>query len=284
MSPAEKPQHERLGLLIVGALERASVFEIRRKVLERALADAGLAVVPDTLEELTFFVSGPLYEHAQKALGDAFADAMLTEMTPVLDRAWELDRAAVEEPFGADTPTSAIRSKRSKSAIRRMSEEDGPPSAVDVAYDPADTVPARDTDRVPPSSKRNTMPYVESVLTSDSCRVLVADADNVRRLELTRALEDAGHSVVTAPDARVASLLTGRVHPSIIVADIETVAPDFEPLGPALEVIFGDTDAVDVILMSDHRRPDLPAAVKAILSETCTPAEMLDVVERVRRG
>jgi hypothetical protein len=286
MSPAEKPREQHLGRLVVAAFERATLAELRRRVLRAALDDAGLDEVPDQLEDLTFFVSGPLYERAQRMLGDAFAEALVAEVTPVLDRGWELDRAGFDvveldaTPLPLSRPASAVRNKRSRSAIRRLDDDTAPPSAVDVVRD---TDPVRDTD-VAPSSKRNTMPYVDSGIGSGaSCRVLVAHGNDTKRRAIAAELEDAGHTVVTAHDARVAAMLVARVRPSIVVAEVETIAPDFEPLGPAFEAMFGDRESVPVILLSDHRRPSLPETVERFMPETSEPAEILEAVEAVRR-
>lgn len=281
MTPAEKSNEPRLGRLITAALERVAWAEVKRTVLDRALDEAGMSRVPDVLEELTFFVSGPLYEHASRALGEEFAEALIAEMSPVLDQAWELDRAVVDETASL-RPESAVR-KRNRSAIRRLTDLDAPPSAVESMRD-TDTDPVHDTDVVPPSSRRNTMPYLESVLSESGSRVLVAHAHDTRRRAIALALEDAGHSVVTAHDARVAAMLMSRVHPSIVVADVETVAPDFEPLGPALEGLFGDGAPVPVVLLSDHRRPSMPEAVQAVVDAESSADEVLAVVEHVRQG
>ncbi len=283
MPPAETRLQSHPGRLIVDALERISVLEIQRRVLHAALRDAGLAEVPSQLEDLTFFVSGPLYERAQRVLGVAFADAMLVEMSPALDHAWERDRAEAELPeLATDSsrqpPSSTAVRSRIRSAIHRL-EEDGPPSAVDAVRD---TDPVHDTDPAP-SNKRNTVPYLDATLGSGrAVRVLVVIAHEGRRRDLALALEGAGYAVVTAAEARVAAVLLSRVRPALVVADVETVAPDFEPVAAAFEAMFGDNEHVPVVLLSDHRRPGLPDTVRAIVSAESTPPEIVEVVDSLR--
>ncbi len=145
-----------------------------------------------------------------------------------------------------------------------------------------DTDPVHDTDPAPPSSKRSTMPYLEAISEVSRARVLVAHADDVRRKLLCLCLESAGHAVVPAQDAQLAAMLMSRVRPCVVVADVETIAPDFEPVRPALEALFGDEPEVPVVLLSTHRRPDMPDVVKALVSPTIAADELITLVEQIR--
>jgi CheY-like chemotaxis protein len=278
MTRAEATRLHPFAQLLVEALERVAAAHVRRRVLQLALEEARIAAVPDKIEDLTFFVSGPLYEHAQRLLGSDFADSLLVELAPVLDRAWATDRAALDAPARPATPVpeSEVRT-RSRSAIRKL---DG---AADTEPAPA---PATDDAAAPPS-KRVTMPYLDAVLATPpgaepATRVLVVHADDAARSAIAGALEDAAYAVVTAPDTRVARLLLSRLTPALIVADIETLAPDFEPLRPALDEMIGNGRALPVVLLSDERRPDTPDAVRAIVSRTSSRDELLEVVNQLR--
>jgi CheY-like chemotaxis protein len=269
-----------LAQLLVEALDRVAAVHVRRRVLGAALDEAGVKAIPDQIEDLTFFVSGPLYEQAQRILGSEFADELLVEVAPVLDRAWASDREHAGAPpavQGTPLPLSAVRRTRSQSAIRK----------VDAATTiPADTEPAPATnepaDTTPPSIKRMTMPYLEAVLGGEQAvRVLVVHGEDDARGAISGALEESGYAVVTAHDTRVARLLLSRLTPAFIVADVETLAPDFEPLRAALEAMMGTAQA-PVVLLSDERRPDMPELVRAIVSRASRPAEVLEVIEELR--
>src|SRR5690606_6243950 len=92
--------------------------------------------------------SGPLYDVAQQRLGKDRAESLLAALSPVLDRAWELDRQqlAVGGPDGDGPPetwelglegASALPSSgvvRKRSRVRCSAE----------AEEVSDTVPASD--------------------------------------------------------------------------------------------------------------------------------------------
>ncbi|HHH27204.1 MAG TPA: hypothetical protein ENK57_02485, partial [Polyangiaceae bacterium] len=163
MGAQKAEQADQQTTLVVETLEQVAAASVRRLVLRRALEVARLDGIPRRVEELTFFVSGPLYEAAQSVLGEDFADELLLELAPVLDRAWHEDRATVAPPSVIDTtqvesdhvlacrdlaapavdgsigaPHSNVRKK---SAIQRV--------GVDAPAI-ADTVPAADEDDTGP--------------------------------------------------------------------------------------------------------------------------------------
>jgi hypothetical protein len=86
-----------LGEQLAGALTEfaqqsaCSPDEIR-DLLDRALELAALDEVPVVPEELLFFVTGALFDLASEQLGTERAEHMLLMISPLLDRAWELDR------------------------------------------------------------------------------------------------------------------------------------------------------------------------------------------------
>jgi len=434
---AQKAEHvDKQTTLVVSTLEQVAAASVRRMVLQRALDVASLDSIPNRVEDLTFFVSGPLYEAAQSVLGEDFADELLLELAPVLDRAWHEDRATVapptldarsdalsrafgevtarsEAPQGAQPPSHApepssvpTSNVRKKSAIQRvvvetssegldeMGEEEAPerprePDSIRIGSEEAevgeraDTIPADDEDDTgpivapgarggaagdtipgdssaraedsgrgwsagssdgwtftepPPSSSRpssspssspssmgapsssppmpspssqdddrpdavvdevrvpdlivpevtlpnvvdipprglravtvatrdetpppprssRTVPYLQAVLTPPRRRrrVMIVDGRDEPRRALAEALEHAGYAVVTAHDRAVARSLFHRLTPTLIIADVETVAPDFEPLGPAFEELLGNAS-------ESHPSPasDVPLAV-----------------------
>ncbi len=387
--------------LVVETLEQVAAAAVRRLVLRKALDVARLDRIPGRVEDLTFFVSGPLYEAAQGVLGEDFADELLLELAPVLDRAWHEDRATVAPPSvdvldlplatndddaAVGVPPASVphSNVRKKSAIHRVApdpesvrilgeeidgveevgekadtvpaadEDDTGPMAIPSPSSPeavGDTIPgassgrpadsgrgassachdwtytdappassdpgalmtpfapevasvpspsdgasrrglravavaSRDETPPPPRSSRFTVPYLQAVLTPPRRRrrVMIVDAHDEPRRELAAALEGQGDAVVTAHDRGVARTLFYRLAPTLIIADVETIAPDFEPLGPAFEELLGGgppSSPVPVVARSTDEPVPPPRVL--LLSDGATrsiPPEVDCVVDR----
>ena len=77
MGAQKAEQVDQQTTLVVETLENVAAAAVRRLVLRKALDVARLDTIPARVEDLTFFVSGPLYEAAQGVLGEDFADELL---------------------------------------------------------------------------------------------------------------------------------------------------------------------------------------------------------------
>jgi CheY-like chemotaxis protein len=116
------------------------------------------------------------------------------------------------------------------------------------------------------------MPYLSSVLTppGPGRRVLVLHGDDERRLALSALLERDGCAVVAAPNRDVARALFERMAPRVVVADVETLAPDYEPLRPVLDELFG-LASPSLVLLGDGRPRELPAAIVSVIEPAAQP-------------
>jgi CheY-like chemotaxis protein len=106
----------------------------------------------------------------------------------------------------------------------------------------------------------DTVPYADAAWHGDSGdrRVLVVDGDPTSRQDTVSVLERLGYQVAWAAEPSGARKLLARIHPHVLVADLETIAPDFEPLRAALEILFGGGPPVSVVLIgTDEVREDI---------------------------
>lgn len=285
MAAERLPQQDLAATLVVEALDRVAIQRVRDRVLRRALEHAGLDAVPSRIEDLTFFVSGPLYEQAVLTLGADFADELLLEMSAALDRAWDHARSQVEPTSATrqiseapDTEPSAGRPHQS--SIRRArslgpSDSDAPLSSDHPLADALravarDTLPSEKSDSMPPqvpsSRRRHTMPYLQAVFTppAPAQRLMVIDADDDTRRSLGIHFSNLGYAVVCAQSIETAHALYARLRPRLVILDVETVAPDFEPLRSAFDSMFGD-DVPQIVLLSDGEARELPEQVAFVL-------------------
>jgi CheY-like chemotaxis protein len=76
-----------LGQLVVEALDRVATSDARDSVLYMALADGGLPAIPEDPSTFRRFALGPLRRAMFLTLGDEFADAVLSDLTPIIERA-----------------------------------------------------------------------------------------------------------------------------------------------------------------------------------------------------
>ena len=136
-----KPDWGDVAALLGAAFDRVSVAALRRAVMTEALEDANLFELPKRVEELTFFVSGPLYERAHHAMGPEFADSLLREFAPILDDAWERDRARSYGPVSSGSycvdADAANSRKGTRSSVWKVLDDADPDSARDTVPAPA---------------------------------------------------------------------------------------------------------------------------------------------------
>src|SRR5262245_47947149 len=85
-------------LLVIEAVERVASPDARDSVLHLALADGGVATVPEDPEAFRKFVLGPLKRAMELALGLDLAHAVLSDLSPLVERA-------------ATTTTSGVRTR-----------------------------------------------------------------------------------------------------------------------------------------------------------------------------
>jgi hypothetical protein len=240
------------------------------ELLEAALARAGETALPHSLEDMLVFVCGPLYEAALARWNAESADALLAALTPLLEAAWERDRRAIatletDRPVSEDQPID--REPQRRSAVRRAVAL---PVAEEEGRAQADTEPAPPpsiSSDAPASQKRTTVPYTPAVWTRSRKRVLVVALDDERRVALAELSRRPGLEVVTAADLDEARMLYQRLRPMIVVADRESIAPDFEPLRPTFEGLFGSQAPCDVILLTDDPPREEVDHIAAVLPE-----------------
>ncbi|HZO15491.1 MAG TPA: response regulator [Polyangiaceae bacterium] len=113
----------------------------------------------------------------------------------------------------------------------------------------------------------STVPYADAVWQADAGdrRVLVIDREDTSRQDAVAVLERLGFQVAWAADAGGAGMLFTRLQPHVLVADVETVAPDFEPLRSALEDLFGHNQPVPVVLIGSDKPREAIEWVKAFV-------------------
>src|SRR5690606_1919871 len=97
---------------------------------------------------------------------------------------------------------------------------------------------------------QETVPYVDAVWQDGAeRRVLLVVANDADRQEIVEFLEVFGYQVSWASDPAKAAKLFVRTSPDVVVADLETIAPDFEPLRPSLEALFGTSAPRPVVIV-----------------------------------
>ncbi len=292
MAAERVPRADSTATLVVEALDRVAIQRVRDRVLGRALAQAGLEAIPSRIEDLTFFVSGPLYEQAVLTLGADFADELLLEMSAALDRAWDQARAQLEptsvtrelgmsdapdtEPSAGRPYQSSIRRARSlgPTGSRAPGDSDLPlssdhPMAGALHAAARETLPSQEGASAPPlpsNRRRHTMPYLQAVFAppAPTRRLMIVDADDDSRRTLGMHFSELGYAVVCAQSVETAHALYARLRPSLVIVDVETVAPDFEPLRVAFDNVFG-SDVPQIVLLSDGEPRELPEQVAFVL-------------------
>jgi DNA-binding NtrC family response regulator len=129
------------------------------------------------------------------------------------------------------------------------------------------------------------MPAVMSGAESQPIIVLI-DADEQQRRRYASALRARGHWVAAASGPALGRSLVMRLQPALVVADLETIAPDFEPLRPVLADLIGDDPASPVILLGSGAAREEHPAVLAEVDRELGADELVDVVEPIlsKRG
>lgn len=113
-------------------------------------------------------------------------------------------------------------------------------------------------------------------------RILVVDDDKDMILLLTRLLQKAGHTVLTALDASQAVMQAHREKPALILLDIQM------PAGGGLTVIdrlkmSTKTNTIPIVVLSASQDPEvearaLAAGVTRFLRKPCDSAVLLDAI------
>jgi hypothetical protein len=129
--------------------------------------------------------------------------------------------------------------------------------------------------------QRITVPYapVTWVAPRTLARVLVVAADDALRGRLAASLRGEAWMVVTAPHRDSARSLCARLEPDVVVAELETIAPDFEPLRPALDQQFGDAPWSSVVLVSDAPLREPIGAIKAVVPAGVEGRDLVHALE-----
>lgn len=245
----------------VGAILEATAPATRRaEVVAEALADSGHRTIPESPEELLFFATGPLYERAQAAWGSEVADAILLELAPVLDRAWERDRRElVGELTPSGKPGSGVRLRSEMlhllDAAERAEDADTLPAPAPAPSDGSDPEGSELSDHPAEEAKRRiTVPYTSVAWTKarNTPRVLVLASDDALRARIASALRGQRYALATAAHRDGARALYARLEPDLVVAELETLAPEFEPLRLSVEALFGESRAAKVVLVTNE--------------------------------
>jgi hypothetical protein len=138
------------------------------------------------------------------------------------------------------------------------------------------------TEPLPPSSRRRgTIPYTPTAFlpNDERVRVLVVAHDAATRCKFVSVLNDAACAVAMAPDAACAAALYARLEPALLIADLETIAPDFEPLRAALDGVFGDAPPASVVLLSDEPPRERHDDVVSVIAESTTPEQLAHLLD-----
>lgn len=115
---------------------------------------------------------------------------------------------------------------------------------------------------------QGTVPYVDAVWQDGGeRRVLLVAEDETMRHEIVSFLEVFGYQVSWAADAASAAKLFARLDPQAVVADLETIAPDFEPLRPSLEALFGMGEPRPVVIVGTDDPREKVEWVKAAVPD-----------------
>jgi hypothetical protein len=234
------------------------------EVLRRGLQRAGEAVMPEALEDMLVFVCGPLYEEALAHWGNEAADALLAALTPLLEEAWKRDRRAITGVMPSEPAPEESGQRRS--AVRRAVALPADSTRAQADTEPAP--PPSISSNAPCSQKRVTIPYTP-VIWRETRRVavLVVARDEVRRASLGALCARPEVEVVLAGDAGEAAALYARLLPLAVVADRESIAPDYEPLRPALEQLFGGHPPCGVLLLCEEEPREQVDWIAATLPE-----------------
>jgi hypothetical protein len=255
-------------------------------VLAEALDREALRELPTTPEALLFFVSGPLYEATHAAFGSAAADRMLLELAPVLDEVWAADRSEL----AADLDEDAIFDELSGVGASSMTRERMSRFRCAEEIVPSDTVPAAATEpcertshpvasHVPTSGvheRCNTQPYLAAALDAEEHHaeavVVIIDADNEARSACAALLRAHGYLVATTSNRLGARALIARLDPALVIADRETIAPDYEPIGQAIDELLGlsereAAEAPEVLLLVTEELRERAPAVGLVLAK-----------------
>ena len=272
-------------------------------VIDDALERAQLSAVPEDAEALVFFATGPLHEAVEASFGEQPASSIMLTLGPVLDEVWVRERRrVVADPDSAFSTAPTSETARRESGVRRQAErDDETPTDIEQLV-AADTIPAPNSgaaeaaaaelalrmsahpsvaiSEAPPSSNRFTVPYLPNALLPESRTpaVVVADADDDSRGELSDWLHSLGCLVARATNRAQVRSLVRKLKAQVLIADVETIAPDFEPLRPTFDDLFPGLTRPKVILISDGVRRELPDKVLAVLPRPVQRDQLLDLV------
>jgi len=103
-------------------LNTVTIPIVRERLMNRALKSAGLRCAPVSRMALRYFIEGPLYQTLLDVLGDETADALLTELRDVADRAATTPTPVSGTRTIADfrPPTARRQMRTTKVAIPRL--------------------------------------------------------------------------------------------------------------------------------------------------------------------
>jgi len=258
---------------------------------------------------MVFFATGPLHEAVEAALGEGTASTILVALGPVLDEAWVRERRRVAAEAGTDSSSlPGSDAARRASGVRRQVElDDESPTDIEqllagdttpvTAGEAAEAAaaelalqfsapPQMTISEAPPSSNRLTVPYLPNALLPDGRMpaVVVADSDDDRRSELGDWLHELDCLVARAANREQVRSLVRKLRPKVLVADVETIAPDFEPLRPTLDDLLPGLTKTAVILVSDGAARELPDDVVTVLQRPVIRDELLAEVATLVSG
>jgi CheY-like chemotaxis protein len=242
--------------LVFEALDKVASPAARDTIVQQALRATENESVPDDPDRLSKFVSGALCDATSKVLGNEAADAVLEDLEPLLRLAAVQAREHVSRfPAGTLVPPPARLESGALPIIRLPSDE------------PADASSAQ--------TPRTTLPYGQAI---DSDRlVLVVDDDAPFLSGLTRLLRIEGHDVVTAADGAAALRLCRRLHPGLMLTDLEMPGLDGAELARLVDKITKGRTKIVMLTGSSHAPKSLPWVAR-VLTKDIRPRELLDTL------
>ncbi len=269
-------------------------------MLDDALRRAELMEFPENAEAMVFFATGPLHEAVEAALGESAASTILVALGPILDEAWvrERRRVATEAAASSSAPPEPDAARRMSGVRRQVEPDDESPTDIEQLLD-GDTTPVptggaaeaaaaelalqfstppqMTISETPPSSNRLTVPYLPNALlpSGRTAAVVVADLDDDRRGELGDWLHELDCLVARAANREQVRSLVRKLRPKVLIADVETLAPDFEPLRPTLDDLLPGLTKPAVILVSDGAARELPDDVVTLFRRPVVRDELL---------
>jgi CheY-like chemotaxis protein len=260
-----------LSALLCEAIDRVASPTARTALVTRALDMAGCATLPADVSLLLAFVGGPLQRCAHIALGEQAAVALVSDVVPLLERVRRIRASA--------PPASSSPPQPSEPPPAELPFAPAPASGAAPAPSPPSSRTLRPSAPRPASERvdHGTLPYVDT--SSGRAFVLVVDDDAAFLRGVSRLLRAAGHDVVSAPDGGSGLRICERLHPALVITDLDMPPPNGVELAAAIAARLGPAAPPVVLLTGTPQRPKNVPGVAQVLSKAIRPADLLAAIE-----